>query len=354
MVLLAVGTDLVTMAAAAPTPAGLGGLSLALSTALAERCRVVIERHVKPLPSANPQMLEMFRSEERNSPQWSYIQDKDHAWMPEFAGKWLTHAVQLWTLTSDSALRALIESFVSELAAMQAPNGYLGAEPDGFELTGPGFRDGYPWDSWGMYHIMTGLLSLHAACGHQQALTVCIKIADLHVRLFSGDPHKLFDEKVQTTNYAIIDSIAWLYRITKTPQYLSLCKTFLQSWQLPGCGDFLRRALAGKDYFDGPDPRWECLHAVMGLAEMYHATGDSDYASGLQSIWWSLCRLERHPQGALMSAEQAKGSPYASGSQETCCTVAWMALSVKLLALLPVSHTVSTGIWFMLCRESSI
>ena len=88
----------VLMAAPAPTSAGPGSVSLASSTALADRCRVVIERHVKPLPSANPQMLEMFRSEERNSPHWSYIQDKDHAWMPEFAGKWLTHAVQLWML----------------------------------------------------------------------------------------------------------------------------------------------------------------------------------------------------------------------------------------------------------------
>ena len=268
------------MSAPAPASAGLGSVSLASGTALAERCRVVIERHVKPLPSANPQMLEMFRSEERNDPSISYIQDKDHAWMPEFAGKWLTHAVQLWMLTSDSELRAQIEGFVAELAALQAPNGYLGPEPDGSELTGPGFRDGYPWDSWGMYHIMTGLLTLHTACGHQQALTIATKIADLHVRLFSGDPHKLFNEQVQTTNYAIIDSIAWLYRLTKTPTYLALCKTFLLSWQIPGCGDFLRRALAGKDYFSGPAPRWECLHAVMGLAELYHATGEADYATG--------------------------------------------------------------------------
>ena len=69
----------VLMAAPAPTSAGPGSVSLASSTALADRCRVVIERHVKPLPSANPQMLEMFRSQERNSPRWSYIQDKDHA-----------------------------------------------------------------------------------------------------------------------------------------------------------------------------------------------------------------------------------------------------------------------------------
>eukprot|EP01052_Picozoa_sp_SAG31_P012807 SAG31_NODE_757_length_12296_cov_8.840289_7_plen_326_part_00 len=317
----------VTAAAAAKPAIGIGGIRLGSSTTLAERCRLIIERHVKPLPSANPQMLEMFRSQERNSPLLSYIQDKDHAWMPEFAGKWLTHAVQLWILTADSELRALIESFVSELASLQASNGYLGAEPDNFELKGPGFRAGDPWDSWGMYHIMTGLLMLHCACGHQQALMICTKIADLHVRLFAGDPHKIFNEKVQTTNYAIIDSIAWLYRLTRTPQYLSLCQTFLQSWEIPGCGDFMRRALAGKDYFDGPAPRWECLHAVMGLAEMYHATGESNYAQGLQNIWWSLCRLERHPQGALMSAEQAKGSPYASGSQETCCTVAWMCVA---------------------------
>jgi DUF1680 family protein len=151
-----------------------GSVQLTADSVLGERCRVIIERHVKPLPSANPQLLEMFRVEERNSPAESYIIDKDHSWMSEYAGKFLTHAVQLWALTGDAELHALLDSFVSEVAALQGSDGYLGAEPDTYEFGGsdgpPGFRGGFPWDSWGMYHMMTGLLALHEACGHVQAL----------------------------------------------------------------------------------------------------------------------------------------------------------------------------------------
>jgi DUF1680 family protein len=78
----------------------------------------------------------------------------------------------------------------------------------------------------------------------------------------------------------------------------------------------------------------------MALAEIYHITGEPQYATAFTQIWWSLCRLERHPQGALFSAEQAHGSPYAAGSQETCCTVAWSAMSVKLLMLSPAPLSV--------------
>jgi hypothetical protein len=43
--------------------------------------------------------------------------------MQEFAGKFLTHAVQLWKLTSDPELEGFVEWFIGELAAIQAENG---------------------------------------------------------------------------------------------------------------------------------------------------------------------------------------------------------------------------------------
>ena len=57
------------------------------------------------------------------------------AWAGEFAGKWLTHAVQLYRLAAaDSAERASLGDSISEavafLAEVQAPDGYLGPNPD--------------------------------------------------------------------------------------------------------------------------------------------------------------------------------------------------------------------------------
>jgi len=75
------------------------------------------------------------------------------------------------------------------------------------------------------------------------------------------------------------------------------------------------------------------LHAIQGIAELHFLTGDDTYRRAFEQVWRSIQRGDRHNTGGFSSGEQATGNPYDPGVIETCCTVAWMALSVDYLRM---------------------
>src|SRR6266545_7958385 len=73
----------------------------------------VSEQWLVVAPFSNPAMLEMFRDRDRR-PLREMV-----PWAGEFAGKYLTSAVQVWRVTSDESLRKCIADFVTRLVALQ-------------------------------------------------------------------------------------------------------------------------------------------------------------------------------------------------------------------------------------------
>jgi hypothetical protein len=71
----------------------------------------------------------------------------------------------------------------------------------------------------------------------------------------------------------------------------------------------------------------------MALAELHDQLGQNEYCEAFQRIWQSIVRGDRHNNGGFSSGEQATGNPYDQRPIETCCTIAWMALSVEMLRL---------------------
>ncbi len=309
----------------------------ALQGWIGDRLDGVTRQWLRVAPLANPAMLEMFRDRDR-APLRDMV-----PWAGEFAGKYLTGAVEGLRLTGDPELRSLLEEFVRELVSLQDPDGYLGPWPRAHRLTGwapnAGRNGGATWDAWGHYHVLLGLLLWHEEAGDASALTAAVRIGDRFCDQFLGRTPRLVDTGSTEMNLAPLHGLCLLYRRTGQERYLALARQLVEELAAtdadgsPLAGDYLNAALAGTEFYQCPKPRWESLHPIMGLAELHGITGDERFRIAFEQIWTSIQRLDRHNNGGFSSGEQAQGNPYHPGAIETCCTIAWMALSVDMLRL---------------------
>ena len=179
---------------------------------------------------------------------------------------------------------------------------------------------------------MTGLLLWYQEDGSKPALKCARRIGDLFCNRFLGNTG-LHDLGCHEMNQAPAHSLTVLYEITGEEKYLAMAKQIVREFEIPDAGDYVRTALAGKEFWETPKPRWESLHPIMALAELYYATGEAQYRQAFEHLWWSMCKGDRHNNGGFTSGEKATGNPYDRAPIETCCTVAWMAMSVEMLRL---------------------
>ncbi len=304
---------------------------------IGRRLKAVTEQWILPAPDANPAMLAMFRDRDRKPYR------KMVAWAGEFAGKYLTHSVQILRLTGDAQLRSHLEQFVKELCACQASDGYLGCWPQDSRLTNHASNSAHKWetwDTWAHYHTMLGLILWNEVSGDDAALNAAVRIADLFCDIYlDKKTPRLVETGSTEMNLAPIHSLCLLYKKTGSPRHLALARQILSEFSAKDsegkflAGDYLNAPLAGQKFCETPKPRWESLHPIMGMVELYWLTGDESCRKAFESLWWSMLKGDRHNNGGFSSGEKATGNPYDTGAIETCCTVAWMAMSVEMLRL---------------------
>jgi len=310
----------------------------ALRGLISDYLHAVTEQWLLVAPRANPAMLDIFADRDRK-PHRNMV-----PWAGEFAGKYLTSGVQVLRLTGDEKLKKYLATFVRELIEKQAGDGYLGPWPQSSRLTGTApnvnGKKGPTWDAWGHYHIMLGLLLWHEESGDAKALYCVERMADLFYKKFLGKKRKrLVDTGSTEMNLAVVHVLCLLYKKNKEQRCLDLALQLVDEFAAkdeegqPLAGDYLNQALNGVEFYQTPKPRWESLHPIMALVELYWITGEERYRRAVEQVWWSIARLDRHNNGGFSSGEKAQGNPYHPGAIETCCTIAWMALSVEVLKM---------------------
>jgi len=300
----------------------------------------IIDRWLIDIRETNPAILDMFH-DAGHRPYRHLL-----AWSGEFAGKYLTCSCQLLNMTHDDRLRKSLEKFVAELLSCQGSDGYLGPFSKEHQLTGTVEPTGYcfdsrfkpesfdTWDAWGHYHIMIGLMLWYDISNDADVLECVTRIADLFCgRFYKEGKPRLHSIGSQEMNLAPIHSFAMLYRMTGERKYLDFALEVLKDFEIPPAGDYLRQALDNKEFFEMPKPRWESLHAVQGIVELYRITGEESYRQAAYNIWKSITKTDIHNTGGFTTGEQATGCPYDEGPIETCCTIAYMALTADILEI---------------------
>jgi len=291
---------------------------LRLSGPVGERVGANVHGWLLPCPAANPGLLEMFALRDRQpAPQLV-------PWAGEFVGKYLISAIQALRMVDDAALQQQVADVVRQVCDAQAKDGYLGPFPREQRLLAH-------WDLWGHYHVLQALLMWHERTGDERSLTTCRRAADLMTRIYLDGNRRVLDAGSHEMNMAVIHALGILYRQTGEPRYRLLMDRIVEDWT--ASGDYLRTGEAGVEFFRTPRPRWESLHDLQGLVELYRLTGEERYRRAFLHHWSSIRQWDRRNNGAFSSGEQATGNPFEPTPIETCCTIAWMAISLDALAL---------------------
>lgn len=296
----------------------MSGARFAFRGPVGDRVKRNVDEWLLRAPESNPGMLEMFRVRDR-SPAPQIV-----PWAGEFVGKYLLSAIEALRMSDDPRLRSEVERTVRELIATQGEDGYLGPFPKKDRLRGN-------WDLWGHYHVIEALLMWHEQTGDHDALAAAQRAGDLVCNTFLDGRFRVFDAGSHEMNMAIITELGHLYRVTNEPRYLAMMREVEKDWER--AGDYLRTGLSDREFYQTPSPRWESLHDLQGLLELYRITGEKKYRDAFEHHWRSIAKNDIHNTGAFSSGEQATGNPYAAGAIETCCTVAWTALCIDMLRL---------------------
>jgi len=310
---------------------------------------------------ANPAITEIFSQRDLET-----VPNID-VWSGEYPGKLLTGSVFCWKISRSTQLKFVIEELVKKLSEVQGKDGYLGPFPknkrffgkikkfiknDWLELMASGEPDP-PLDSqvllkrltvtplyemnvgdlWGHYHCMLGLWLWYIETGDELALKVCTNAADLICKIFLDVKNKISDTGLMEFNMAIIHIFCLMYKKIQNNKYLRIIHKIKEEWREEGAGDYLHSALEGKEFYENPKPRWESLHSIQALVELYYISGDIKYRKAFEHLYWSIVLNDRHNTGGFSSGEKATGNPYDPFAIETCATTAWIALSIDMLYL---------------------
>ncbi len=311
-------------------------LNMGLGGQLGDTVQTLEKEWLHSIFQTNPRLFYAF-----NNPTASNIFKTQ--WHGEYPGKLLTGIAQYYLISGNPETLEIGNKFVENFKKAQKEDGYLGpwATDQRFDMTTD------IWDTWGHYHCIYGLLQWYLVTGNEDALEVAKKASDCVYDYFITNGHRFVDQNWGECNFAISHSFALLHSITGEEKYLKAAQYIVETeWtyeyhdyytnSVLAC-NWLSEAAKGTPFCKTPQKRWESLHTLATLAELYTITENTEYYRAMENYWWSIVGYDRHNIGSFGTAESSNGNPYGLMT-ETCNTVAWMAFSTEYLKISQQSY----------------
>lgn len=257
----------------------------------------------------------------------------------EHVGKWLHAATLAWQYAKDAELKTKLDRVAAALIATQQPDGYLGTYADGQHWA---MGKEQIWDVWVHKYNLIGLVTYATNCGNSAALEAVKKAADLIVKTFGKEGTLDINERsahVGMASGSVMEPIVLLYRATNDERYLDFARFLAEKWEEPNGPRIISTLTNQKSVKQTANGKaYEMLSCLIGLCELYRATGDTKYLTPAVNAWQDIVANQLLITGSGSSREHwAEPRQFPSSAPlevaETCVTVSWVQLCQQLLRL---------------------
>ncbi len=264
-------------------------------------------------------------------------------WYGEHAGKWLYAASRAAFRLHDPVLEKNVRTVADYLVHVQQPDGYLGTYAPERRFDQKEAIGKRTWDIWVESYLILGLLEVNKYFPDPHYKQAAQRIGDLCLATLTEKKFNITDlgNHFGLSATVLLDPMAELYLATGDNRYLEGARLILQQADHRPEVELLKRALAGADIATiGDGKAYQLCWNYVGLAKLYHATGDAQYLQALEKVWTSLhdyhLTLGGGPWGGVHLSSRELFNPAAvfspEGYVETCSTMSWIQLNRELLA----------------------
>ena len=280
-----------------------------------------------------PYMWEIFQDEEESHAWANFLvaaglddgRDGHHHGPPFNDGdmlKWFEGLANVYALTKDPEIDALMDRIIHVVGLAQREDGYLHTQNIIPERQGrtraAQFLDRYHFETYNMGHLMTTACVHFRATGKTSMLKLAEKAADYLYNFYKTSSPELARNAICPSHYM---GVVELYRVTREPRYLELAEQLIEIRDLVEDGtDHNQDRLPFREQTEAVGHAVRANYLYAGVADVYAESGDETLFQTLETLADDVAEQKLYITG-MTGALYDGASPYGSWDHHNIETV---------------------------------